>query len=310
MRRCAVGLCGSCVVACAVLQLRQLQLLPEDPSPMDPAVRMDVSAVGIYVQAANPALWNQMYQCIDSVVQAHGGPVDVFVSTLNESVAELYRSNLTAASSRLRRWEVQVLENRGADLGQFFQQVLREPMDQYEAVLKIHTKKLELWRNYILENLCASPAVVKRALEALKDPKVHMAGPKEFIFLGGKATFSQAMCDIIQCRTTKVQLFPKQTVQAMERAWPLLGQAVPFHGTSRTLRPPARRFAIVAGSCFWLRGHSTALAGNFTANLPRLLGNMTLAYRPRSAHQIEHAVERLLPTLVYSSGGLIARLSA
>ncbi|CAJ1326832.1 unnamed protein product, partial [Effrenium voratum] len=154
------------------------------------------------------------------------------------------------------------------------------------------------------------PFVPRRALEALKDPKVHMAGPKEFIFFGGKATFSQAMCDIIQCRTTKVQLFPKQTVQAMERAWPLLGQAAPFHGTSRTLRPPARRFAIVAGSCFWLRGHSTALAGNFTANLPRLLGNMTLAYRPRSAHQIEHAVERLLPTLVYSSGGLIARLSA
>ncbi|CAJ1326833.1 unnamed protein product, partial [Effrenium voratum] len=146
------------------------------------------------------------------------------------------------------------------------------------------------------------PFVPRRALEALKDPKVHMAGPKEFIFFGGKATFSQAMCDIIQCRTTKVQLFPKQTVQAMERAWPLLGQAAPL--------PPARRFAIVAGSCFWLRGHSTALAGNFTANLPRLLGNMTLAYRPRSAHQIEHAVERLLPTLVYSSGGLIARLSA
>lgn len=32
------------------------------------------------------------------------------------------------------------------------------------------------------------PFVPRRALEALKDPKVHMAGPKEFIFFGGKAS--------------------------------------------------------------------------------------------------------------------------
>ncbi|ALP62202.1 rhamnan synthesis F family protein [Paraburkholderia caribensis] len=84
---------------------------------------------------------------------------DIFVSVRSESDADAVRATVTAINKG--RIEIEVVQNRGRDIGPFFTQFASR-FEQYDVVGHVHTKKsvdlrnpefVENWVRFLLENL-------------------------------------------------------------------------------------------------------------------------------------------------------------
>jgi lipopolysaccharide biosynthesis protein len=81
---------------------------------------------------------------------------------------------------------VRVVPNRGRDIAPKLL-AFKDVYDDYAYVLHLHSKKsphasaLELWRCYLLENLCGSPDIVKSVMTIFEDyPKIGMIAAQHF----------------------------------------------------------------------------------------------------------------------------------
>lgn len=71
------------------------------------------------------------------------------------------------------------IENRGADLGGFFYSISREleKNKNYDIVIKLHTKKDNIWRNKLFNDLLPSAAVFARVIDQFnEDDSMGMYG--------------------------------------------------------------------------------------------------------------------------------------
>ena len=89
------------------------------------------------------------------------------------------------------RAQVEILENRGRDIGPFLVLLERGRLDGYRYVCKIHGKKSmgggrktymgELWRRRLLFDLLGGPGAANAAMGMFeRDPSIGMIGPKAF----------------------------------------------------------------------------------------------------------------------------------
>ena len=113
-------------------------------------------------------------------------PFDLIVTTVagRERLIETIRGNYPAA-------EIEMMENRGRDIGPFLTLLERGRFDGYRYICKIHGKKSidggrkmytgEMWRRRLLFDLIGAPGAANAAIDMFeRDPLVGMIGPKVF----------------------------------------------------------------------------------------------------------------------------------
>lgn len=248
----------------------------------------DGTRVAVFVQAANPSLWGDMQSCIENVAVAHSGPLDVFVSATGSEARDSFQSSL-AKSKQLEKHiggvkvQVDVVENKGADIGQFLQQLQKIPNAPYDFLLKIHTKSDSKLRHWSLNSLCGNPGAVRKVMSRFaSDKKLAMAGGKYMVF--SWPHYNRHWMSGGAWHPTEIG--------AMRRTWPMI---------SKRPLPSMSTCTIVANSFFWVRGDQL-LEGDLPKAIPALLASMPYGYETGSAAQTSHALERLIPTMIRSKG--------
>ena len=113
-------------------------------------------------------------------------PFDLIVTTVagRERLIELVRRSYPRA-------QIEIMENRGRDIGPFLTLLERGRLDRYRYICKIHGKKSidggretymgVLWRRRLLFDLLGGPRAANAAIDMfVRDPSIGMIGPKVF----------------------------------------------------------------------------------------------------------------------------------
>ena len=145
----------------AVQALAQLNLLPEvAPAPVveavaepAPALVADKPRIAVVLHLYYPDCWPEFAKALGNIPE----PFDLIITTVAEKrqeVLDLVDADYPAA-------RIYLVENRGRDIGPLFKLLEYEALENYELVLKLHTKKSlhqaegngDLWRTEILNGL-------------------------------------------------------------------------------------------------------------------------------------------------------------
>ena len=163
-----VGLCFCIVVFVQITVVRKqnggFPLHSRQPNGLGDDKDMNVA---IFVQVGNTdgAVWQDLYACIANVALSQRNDrnttghryLSLFVSTLDPGHANLLRINASSLQGFLQII-VQTVKNRGADVGQFLQQIQATTVQNFDAILKIHyTKSDRQHRQWMLTHLCGTP---------------------------------------------------------------------------------------------------------------------------------------------------------
>ena len=114
-------------------------------------------------------------------------PFDLIVTTVAGSRAP-DRNRFGAA---ILGAQIEIMENRGRDIGPFLTLLERGRLDRYRYICKIHGKKSidggretymgVLWRRRLLFDLLGGPRAANAAIDMFeRDPSIGMIGPKVF----------------------------------------------------------------------------------------------------------------------------------
>ncbi len=123
-----------------------------------------------------PDLWEEICGFLDHL----GDDFDLFVSLCPESSC--------GVEERIREWfpdaEIRWFENRGRDIGPFFELLREGVLSHYEMICKVHSKKSlhrtdgDRWRGNLLHQLLGAPQIIREIEDAFAaDPEVGLIGP-------------------------------------------------------------------------------------------------------------------------------------
>jgi len=252
--------------------------------------------VAVFAQAANMLLMPELQDCITHVGRAQaniGSTVDVYLSTPLVDPGEVpgITESVKEATPALGFLEVQVTENRGADVGQFLQQMRSASLREYDAILKIHTKTYTDIRQSVLQSLCGSAETAQRIIASFAaNSALGLAGPDGWVAWRGLPAGSPRFGG---------NLFSNSEVNNMVRIWSLITGA-PF--------PEEEAWAAAVTNFFWARGSRVTSNPELLRAVPRILSHMSWGYFTGSVGQPEHALERLIGTMVRWNDGVVARI--
>jgi lipopolysaccharide biosynthesis protein len=207
-------------------------------------------------------------------------PFDLIVTTVagRERLIESVRRSYPRA-------RVEILENRGRDIGPFLTLLERGRLDRYRYICKVHGKKSTdggretyigiLWRRRLLFDLLGGPGVANAAIDMFeRDPSVGMIGPKVF-------------------RLPKAG-YPEDISWSANRATTLK--------IAQRMGMPADKFQLdfFGGTMFWVRPEALKPLRDLhlAANMPNESGLVD--------GDMPHALERVLPTSVLVAGYEVA----
>jgi len=253
--------------------------------------RRPLLQIGIFAQVANLSIWPEMEHCVRNVAAAATGPVDLHVALTKES------SDLRAQVGKLdgiRSANVRVVINKGADIGEFMQQL--QPLHEhrnsyhYDLILKIHSKSSRGdWRYRMLSSLCGDTNQVNAALDMFASrPNLGIVGPFKLIWswntspkdvFGGFCEFGFKYGDM---------------ENKMKNTWKVI---YPRDDSF----PPRDRYLISGGSMFWVRP-GPLLSDAFQASIPKFLemwedGYVKECETEGCLHM--YALERVIPTIYH-----------
>lgn len=264
-------------------------------------------AVALFLQVGNADIWPDMLQCATNVALAvePSSRLDVHISFVQEFLpSTTVRQSIERSSKALVGVDdvhVIIVENAGADVGQFIHQ-LKANTERYGAILKLHSKTDPVWRQRAIQSLCGTPHHVRSILNNLQhNAKVDMVAPLGTTF-GPRTPVKRLFPHIYNKYFTTVEeptaAFDPATVERMQRLHDLIE---PGHN------PVAYEDnVIVAGTMFWVR-YAALRPEALVAALPALSSSMTRGYLENGG--AEHALERLLPTAIQARGKQIAEVS-
>jgi lipopolysaccharide biosynthesis protein len=122
-------------------------------------------------------------------------PFDLIVTTVagRERLIESIRRSYPRA-------EIDIMKNRGRDIGPFLALLEQGRLDGYRYICKVHGKKSidggrttyagEMWRRRLLFDLLGAPGAVTAVIDMFeRDPSIGMIGPR--VFRLPKANYSQ-----------------------------------------------------------------------------------------------------------------------
>jgi hypothetical protein len=179
------------------------------------------------------------------------------------------------------RAEIEVVENRGRDVGPFVALLERGRLDRYKYICKIHGKKSvdgrrkiymgAMWRRRLLFDLLGAPGVANAAIELFeRDPSIGMIGPR--VFRLPKEGYSQDLSwSANRSMTLKI---------------------------AQRMGVPSDKFQLdfFGGTMFWVRPEALRPLANLglAADMPYESG--------RIDGDLPHAIERVLATSVLVAG--------
>lgn len=147
---------------------------------------MSATRIAIHAHIFYPVLWPELAKCIHSFDQFHADLFLTYPETLPDSFSETLLHDFPNASVRR-------LENRGYDIGPFVDTISRIGLDDYDIVVKLHTKRNRraivkfmpywggMWRRKLLA-FCATPHAVKHTLSVFDlYPEVGAVGHGDLI---------------------------------------------------------------------------------------------------------------------------------
>ena len=207
-------------------------------------------------------------------------PFDLIVTTVagRERLIETIRRSYPAA-------EIEIMENRGRDIGPFLVLLERGRLDRYRCICKVHGKKSIdggretymgiLWRRRLLFDLLGGPGAANAAIDMFeRDPSVGMIGPKVF-------------------RLPKAG-YPEDLSWSANRLMTLK--------IAERMGMPADKFQLdfFGGTMFWVRPEALKPLRDLhlAADMPNETGLID--------GDLAHALERVLPTSVLVAGYKLA----
>lgn len=283
----------ACVIALVVLSgVEGITVRPE-PSPK-------VGSVAIFLQMANVELWPELRTCIQHVASA-GNLRRGFSTSLHVALIQADQQSMTSvkefqAQAGLVDVNVSIVENKGADWGEFLQQILmHEPIAKYDLLLKLHSKTQTDWRRKIFDSLCGSPEQVEGIFSLFdKNQTVGMIGPDRLTWtwdtkneesFNGYADWgfrNDNMEDHV--RTTWNKIYGLET-------------------------PRRENLRMSAGSMFWSRYAPLVLDEELRRSVPLLMRGFPTHHKSREGCKDEacyamYALERVIPTSIKHKYGL------
>jgi Rhamnan synthesis protein F len=207
-------------------------------------------------------------------------PFDLIVTTVagREQLGETIRRSYPRA-------EIEIVENRGRDVGPFLALLERGRLDGYRYVCKIHGKKSidggrriyigDMWRRRLLFDLLGAPGAARAAIDLFEcDPRIGMIGPKLF-------------------------RLPNEDYSE-ELSW--AGNRPMTLKIGERMGVPADKFQLdfFGGTMFWVRPEALKPLRELclAADMPRESGLVD--------GDLPHALERVLPTSVLVAGYKLA----
>ena len=207
-------------------------------------------------------------------------PFDLIVTTVagREGLIESIQRSYPRA-------EIEIMENRGRDIGPFLTLLERGRLDGYRYICKIHGKKSvdggrktymgELWRRRLLFDLLGAPGAASAAIDMFeRDPSIGMIGPKAF-------RLPNASC-------------PEDLSWSANRSMTLK--------IAERMGLPSAKFRLdfFGGTMFWVRPEALKPLRDLglAADMPHERGLVD--------GDLPHALERVLPTSVLAAGYKLA----
>jgi len=263
-------------------------------SKVDLAKQRKKMRVAVFAQAAYLNMLPELQQCITNVGAAQantGSTVDVYLSTPLAQQSELphITEKVKQATPALGVLEVSITQNKGADIGQFLQQMQSAAGKEYDAILKIHTKGQDYILKPILRLLCGNSDSAQRIIASFAaNPMLGLADADGYLaWKGPGSPFSQ-------------WAWQHKEQENDFRTWPLISPGKPM--------PPEDAWTAAVYSFWWSRGSSVTNNPVLLKAVPRILAHMKFGYTTGSRYLTEHALERLIGTLVRAGGAVVARL--
>ncbi|MBB5189941.1 glycosyltransferase domain-containing protein [Silvimonas terrae] len=289
-------LCSLCVLHANQGALQQAKVLLDWATrlnPLDPAVRSLAPLAQALAQktiTAQPQkaerrvavvfhlfyldLWDEFAQAFSGIKQ----PFDLLVTTPEDELPQA----TALIKARFPDARIYPVKNRGRDIAPLFKLLEHERLEEYDQVLKIHTKKSlhrtngfgELWRHHLLKGLLPEGGIGPILAMFDANPGVGMLAAPETMVNAYKIAGAQ-----------------RENLPGMQLWAKRIG-----------VDPQGFDYDFVAGSMYWVRGA-------FFAALRRL--DVKLEDFEEEAGQLDgtlaHVFERLMP-LVVRSAGLEARM--
>ena len=230
--------------------------------------------IAVVVHLFYPELASEIYSLLRNIVE----PFDLIITTPREgATVELMDMFAPIASSVT----IALSENRGRDVGPFIAAHRAGLFEQYEAVLKLHSKRSsyseqgQFWQQNLFHQLCGNSFTVMRTLDLLRTGRVGLVGPHDYYLThphywgANRATVRHLM----------QSLFPD----------PLLEEDLPL--------------GFFAGTMFWFNPEALEPLNQ----IPDAL----LEFEPEAGQQdgtLAHALERLFSLLARQAGFTVTSL--
>jgi lipopolysaccharide biosynthesis protein len=149
-------------------------------SPVVPQVPADISPPTSRVAVVAHVYYPEIWPDIEDRLARMPEPFDLVVTLVRGRAESVERKIL----ARFPEARIQVVDNRGRDIGPLVQLCRTGLLDGYDAVLKVHTKRSvhrvdgDAWRIALLEGVLPSASGVTRILELFRrDPTVGIVAP-------------------------------------------------------------------------------------------------------------------------------------
>ncbi|WP_170064607.1 rhamnan synthesis F family protein [Caldimonas caldifontis] len=238
--------------------------------------RQGMPRLAVVLHLFYPEYWADFAQALAELPEG----TDLYITTPADKL--LLASKLVQADFPQAR--IRACENRGRDVAPLIELLRTEPLDRYDYVLKLHTKRSphlspgqgERWRRSLLQSLVPSRRVADLLEHLERHPQVGLAAPAQWL---------------VSLRNTAGYAKNLPTLKLWAAR---LGFEV-----------EAGDYAFAAGTMFWMRGCVLAEL--------RRLDIQAADFEPEAGQldgTLAHALERLMPLLAFKCGLDVAPLPA
>jgi lipopolysaccharide biosynthesis protein len=174
------------VVVDSDLAAKHPELLYGWPAEVGPVSQVTDRPAGAPVAVVAHIYYEDTWPDIAGALRGMTTPFDLIVTTVagRERLVETIRRNYPRA-------EIEIVENRGRDVGPFLVLLERGRLDRYRYVCKIHSKKSmdggrktymgDMWRRRLLFDLLGAPGAANAAIDMFeRDRSIGMIGSRVF----------------------------------------------------------------------------------------------------------------------------------
>lgn len=265
--------------------------------------RSEAISIALFLQLGQLSSTDALHSCLDSLVNAQSSQLQLTMY-LSATPAVATHPKTHSFLDKLPRDRVHFItvENEGFDLAPFLKQLsAAEDLPKHDYLLKMHSKSDTAWLERGVECLCGTANQVISVIRAFQsDSQIDIIAPMGLTFspwTSREKLFPHLLRKYYETEQLAAA-FDTETMAEMDTLCTLLG---------RDACPGFQKYlvTIVAGSMFWARNSEM-----FVKHLPDLKNaindKFSKSYVPNG--KIEHALERMIPSITRFKGKVISEI--